>query len=66
MGAGAIIHSMSGYQDTRKIGSLNKNNFYISRIYLSRSLRLCGIPFISGFYSKDAILEQFFINSFDV
>jgi len=65
IGAGAIIHSMSGYQDTRKIGSLNKNNFYISRIYLSRSLRLCGIPFISGFYSKDAILEQFFINSFD-
>mgnify|MGYP002046479431 CR=1 FL=1 len=65
IGAGAIIHSVRGYQDTRKIGSINKNNFFISSIFLSGSLRLCGLPFLSGFYSKDAILEQFFMGSFN-
>lgn len=63
IGAGAMIHRVRGYQDIRKIGSLNKNNFFISAIFLSGSLRLCGIPFISGFYSKDAILEQFMIRA---
>jgi len=63
IGAGAIIHRVGGYQDIRKMGSLVKNNFFISGVFLSGSLRLCGIPFLTGFYSKDAILEQFFIAS---
>jgi NADH:ubiquinone oxidoreductase subunit 5 (subunit L)/multisubunit Na+/H+ antiporter MnhA subunit len=64
IGAGAIIHRVGGYQDIRKMGSLVKNNFFISGVFLSGSLRLCGIPFLTGFYSKDAILEQFFIASY--
>lgn len=52
---------MRGYQDIRKIGSLSNNHYFISGIFLSGSFSLCGIPFLSGFYSKDAILEQFLI-----
>jgi len=66
IGAGAIIHRVRGYQDIRKIGSLNRNNFLISRVFLTGSLSLCGMPFLTGFYSKDAILEQFLINSFRI
>jgi len=66
MGAGAIIHRVRGYQDVRKIGSLNKNNFFIFSIFLSGSFSLCGLPFLTGFYSKDVILEQFLINSFRI
>ena len=61
MGAGSIIHRIKDYQDLRKIGSWANRNQFISRIFLSGSLRLCGLPFLRGFYSKDSILEQLMI-----
>ena len=57
MAAGAIIHSVKDYQDLRKIGGFAGNLFRIRIVILVRNLRLCGLPFISGFYSKDLILE---------
>merc|ERR1712203_455592 len=55
--AGIVIHNMKDYQDIRKIGiSYNNINFCIS-IILVANIRLCGLPFLRGFYSKDLIIE---------
>jgi NADH-ubiquinone oxidoreductase chain 5 len=55
--AGIIIHSMINNQDIRLFGNLNEIiPFTIIRFYVS-NLALCGFPFISGFYSKDLIIE---------
>nr|YP_010417170.1 NADH dehydrogenase subunit 5 [Capillidium rhysosporum]QWY25717.1 NADH dehydrogenase subunit 5 [Capillidium rhysosporum] len=57
LSAGAVIHSFSDEQDMRKYGGLiNILPFtYIS--ILIGSLSLLAIPFLTGFYSKDLILE---------
>ena len=60
--AGTIIHSLSGEQDIRKMGSLIKILPFAYVSLLFGSLALCGIPFYSGYYSKDTILELMFIN----
>lgn len=58
LGAGAIIHSMSDEQDLRKYGSLVKIlPFSYIAIFIG-SLALIGFPFLSGFYSKDLIIES--------
>lgn len=57
LAAGAIIHSLSDEQDTRKFGGLL---YYLPITYicfLIGSLNLIGTPFLSGFFSKDLILE---------
>lgn len=60
LGAGSIIHAMSGEQDMRKMGGL-KNKIKITHItFLIATLAISGFPFFSGFYSKDAILEHTF------
>jgi NADH-ubiquinone oxidoreductase chain 5 len=57
LSAGAIIHSMSNEQDMRKYGGLINLLPYTSTMLLIGSLSLMGLPFLSGFYSKDLILE---------
>lgn len=60
LGAGSIIHAMSGEQDMRRMGGL-KNKIKITHItFLIATLAISGFPFFSGFYSKDAILEHTF------
>lgn len=54
---GAIIHIIMNNQDIRYIGGLIKIYPYLSGRILVASLRLCGFPFVSGFFSKDLILE---------
>lgn len=57
--AGAIIHSLNGEQDIRKMGGLIKIlPFYYFCILIS-SLSMIGLFFFSGFYSKDLILSSF-------
>jgi len=52
-----IIYNIKDYQDIRKIGLRFFNlNFYISIIIIA-NIRLCGLPFLRGFYSKDLIIE---------
>lgn len=55
--AGVIIHNIKNSQDIRDIGSL----VFCMPVTLSclniSNLALCGLPFLSGFYSKDLILE---------
>ena len=60
LAAGSVIHSMSGDQDMRKFGSLIKFIPYTYSMMLLGFLALSGFPFLSGFYSKDLILELAF------
>lgn len=57
LSAGAIIHSLSNEQDMRKFGGLNIILPLTSMVIAIGSLALAGMPFLSGFYSKDLIIE---------
>lgn len=57
LSAGAIIHSLSNEQDMRKFGGLSILLPFTSIMLLIGSLSLMGLPFLTGFYSKDLILE---------
>lgn len=58
--AGRIIHSIKDYQDIRKRGRNITISPFIVVIIITRSIRLIGIPFLSGFYSKDIIIEYYY------
>lgn len=60
--AGAYIHSLSDWQDSRSFSTLWFISPIISFFFMVSSLSLCGFPFMSGFYSKDLIIEFFFIS----
>jgi NADH-quinone oxidoreductase subunit L len=57
LGAGSVIHAMSGEQDLRKMGGIWKKIPYTYACMWIGSLALAGIPFFAGYFSKDAILE---------
>src|SRR5213080_3613856 len=67
LGAGAVIHSVADNQDFRKFGGLKIFLPLTYSVMLIASLSLVAIPFMTGFYSKDFILEsaygQFFFSS---
>nr|BBM96192.1 NADH dehydrogenase subunit 5 [Nodularia douglasiae] len=60
--AGSIIHSTVDTQDGRILGSLNYLLPFSSSCLVLSSVALCGMPFLSGFYSKDLILEGVFMS----
>jgi len=57
LGAGSVIHAVNDEQDMRKLGGLQKLLPFSYAIMLIGSLALIGFPFLTGFYSKDIILE---------
>jgi NADH-ubiquinone oxidoreductase chain 5 len=57
LSAGAIIHSVSNEQDMRKFGALAPILPFTTSMFFIGSLSLMGFPFLTGFYSKDLILE---------
>nr|AIN81139.1 NADH dehydrogenase subunit 5 [Bombyx mori] len=66
MCAGVIIHMMNDIQDIRYMGGLSLYIPLTSLCLNISNLSLCGIPFLSGFYSKDLILEMVSFNSFNL
>nr|QQV69637.1 NADH dehydrogenase subunit 5 [Artemia franciscana] len=57
MCSGVIIHSL-GVQDMRRMGGVSKMLPYTSHIIVVCSLSLMGFPFLSGFFSKDLVMES--------
>lgn len=57
LSAGSVIHAMADEQDMRKMGGLLKLLPYTYGMMMIGSLALMGFPFLTGFYSKDVILE---------
>jgi NADH-ubiquinone oxidoreductase chain 5 len=59
--AGAYIHGAADCQDIRFLGGVAQGLPVSSIFFISCSISLCGFPFLSGFYSKDLILEMFIV-----
>ena len=57
LGAGSVIHAFKDEQDIRNMGGIGKKLPYTYAFMLIGTLALTGFPFLSGFYSKDAIIE---------
>ncbi len=60
LGAGAVIHAVSDNQDFRRYGGLKAFLPLTYSVMLIASLSLVAFPFMTGFYSKDFILESAF------
>jgi len=57
LGAGSVIHAVADEQDMRKMGGLRYLVPFTYSMMTIGSLALIGFPFLTGFYSKDLILE---------
>nr|YP_009004134.1 NADH dehydrogenase subunit 5 [Tsukubamonas globosa]BAO51976.1 NADH dehydrogenase subunit 5 [Tsukubamonas globosa] len=57
LSAGAIIHAVQDEQDMRKMGGLLQLLPFSYSMIMIGSLSLMGVPFLTGFYSKDLVLE---------
>jgi len=57
LGSGCVIHSFNEQQDIRSMGGVWKKIPYTYALMIIGTLALTGFPLLSGFYSKDAIIE---------
>ncbi len=61
LGAGSVMHAMNDEVDMRGFGGLRKYLPITWITFLTGYLAIIGFPFLSGFYSKDKIIEQAFV-----
>ncbi len=57
LGSGSVIHAFKDEQNIDKMGGVWKKLPYTYTLMIVGTLALTGFPFLSGFYSKDAIIE---------
>jgi NADH-quinone oxidoreductase subunit L len=60
LGAGSVMHGMHDEVDMRRMGGLARHLPITFAIFTCGYLALIGFPFLSGYYSKDAIIEAAF------
>ena len=63
LSAGSVIHAMHHEQDMRKMGGLFKKIPFTATMMWIGSLAIIGFPYLSGYYSKESILENAFYTS---
>ena len=66
LAAGSIIHAASNEQDIRKYGNFLRYLPITYTAFTIGSLNLIGLPFLSGFYSKDILLEAIFVANLNI
>jgi NADH-quinone oxidoreductase subunit L len=60
LGSGAVIHALHGEQDIRNMGGLKKHIPLTYWTFIIGAVAIAGVPFLSGFFSKDEILYETF------
>jgi NADH-quinone oxidoreductase subunit L len=60
LAAGSVIHALGGEQDMRRMGGLKARLPVTFPVFLVGAMAISGVPFLSGFFSKDAILTSAF------
>jgi NADH-quinone oxidoreductase subunit L len=60
LAAGSVIHALGGEQDMRRMGGLRGALPLTFPVFLVGAMAISGVPFLSGFFSKDAILTSAF------
>nr|YP_009485611.1 NADH dehydrogenase subunit 5 [Acanthaspis cincticrus]AVZ00746.1 NADH dehydrogenase subunit 5 [Acanthaspis cincticrus] len=63
--AGLMIHCMNDSQDIRHMGVMVNQLPFTCSCFCISNLSLCGLPFMSGFYSKDIILEMMMLSYYN-
>ncbi len=58
LGSGAVLLTVGGQQDMRKMGGLAKHIPLVAFPFLLATFSISGFPFFSGFFSKDEIIAQ--------
>nr|AND96507.1 NADH deshydrogenase subunit 5 [Milichus apicalis] len=66
MCGGCMIHNLSNCQDIRFMGNLINLMPLTCAFFIISNMALCGLPFLSGFYSKDLILEIVSMNYLNI
>ena len=62
LGAGAVIHSLAGEQDMRRMGGMINKTPVTACVMIFAFLAIVGFPGFAGFWSKDLILERIFVS----